>query len=105
MSDNATAYINKQGGSRCMHCNSLSVEIWRICISHNTFISASHIPGNHNVIADAASRKFRDVAEWMFDLKVFCTLCNTFGICLKCLRLDSTNNLRDMCHGHQTQDL
>jgi len=41
---------------------------------------ASRIPGNHNVIADAASQKFRDAAEWMLDPKVFFTLCNTFGM-------------------------
>jgi len=102
--DNATAiaYINKQGESRCMHCNSLSVEIWPICTSHNTFISASHIPGNHNVIANAASRRFR---VRLLDSKVFCTPCNTFGM----PEIDMFATLlnkqleKDICHGYKTK--
>ena len=63
MSDNTTAisYINKQG----MTLNALAVEIWEICIKRGAHISAVHIPGIHNVLADAASREFQDSAEWM----------------------------------------
>ena len=82
MSDNATsiAYINKQGGSKSMDCNDLSVEIWEICILHDVHISAAHIPGKHNIIADTASRKFNDVAEWMLDPPMFQKLCSLFSV-------------------------
>lgn len=81
MSDNATAiaYINKQGGSKNMHCNSISVDIWETCISHNIFISAAHIPGVQNTVADVASRQFHDAAEWMLDPKNFNKLCSIYG--------------------------
>ena len=44
-------------------CNKLTIEVWEICIQHLSHLSAAHIPGKHNVIADLASRKFQDSAE------------------------------------------
>ena len=66
MSDNtsAIAYVNKQGGTRCMTQNDLAIQIWEFCKDRNIHISAAHIPGKHNILADAASRQFFDAAEW-----------------------------------------
>ena len=63
-----------------MDCNDLSVEIWGICILHDVHISAAHIPGKHNIIADTASRKFNDVVEWMLDPPMFQKLCSLFSV-------------------------
>ena len=80
-SDNTTAiaYINKQGGSHCMHLNDMAVDIWETCIAQGVTISAAHIPGAHNVLADAASREFRDAAEWAIPQKIFGKIVKTFG--------------------------
>ena len=64
-SDNTTAvtYINRQGGIKSLSCNEIARKIWEFCIHNNTHISAAHIPGKHNILADLASRKFQDSAE------------------------------------------
>ena len=73
MSDNTTAiaYINKQGGTHCMTMNAIAVEIWEFCISRGVHLSAAHIPGIHNTLADVASRKFQDSIEWAIPKHIF----------------------------------
>ena len=80
MSDNtsAIAYLNKQGGTHNMIQNDLSVKIWEYMMDINIHISAAHIPGKHNVLADEASRKFQDAAEWKLDTKLFRKMCRYF---------------------------
>ena len=65
MTDNGpfVSYINKQGGTHSPTCNKLTIEVWEIYIQHLSHLSAAHIPGKHNVIADLASRKFQNSAE------------------------------------------
>ena len=73
MTDNSTAisYINRQGGVRSMLCNNVTTEIWEFCIKRGVYVSAAHIPGKENIIADLASREFQDSHEWMLSLEVF----------------------------------
>ena len=82
MSDNtsAIAYVNKQGGTKCMAQNKLATEIWEYCRQNDIYISAAHIPGKHNVLADEASRQFFDAAEWAIPDKVFRGLVNYHGM-------------------------
>ena len=81
-SDNTTAisYVNKQGGTHCMLLNDMAVNIWRICFEWGLHISASHIPGAHNVLADTASREFNDSSEWAIPQQVFNKLVSVFGM-------------------------
>ena len=81
MSDNTTAisYINKKGGTHCMILNDLAVQIWEYCMDKGIHISAAHIPGKHNVLADIASREFRDAAEWKLCPEIFSKLVAKFG--------------------------
>ena len=60
MTDNSTesSYINRQGGVLSMLCNNVTIEIWEFCIRRGVYISAAHIPGKENIIADLASREF-----------------------------------------------
>ena len=80
-SDNTTAvtYINKQGVIKSLSCNEIAKKIWEVCIDNNTHISAAHTPGKHNILADIASRRFQDSAEWMLKLKVFDYVTCQFG--------------------------
>ena len=82
MTDNSTyvSYINKQGGRHSPMCNKLTIEVWEICIQHLFHLSEAHIPDKPNVIADLASRKFHDSAEWMISTDIFDKLCSIFGI-------------------------
>ena len=61
MIDNTSAVfqINNVGTCQSEECNSLVVQIWEFCISHNIpWLTAAHIPGSSNVIADGESRHF-----------------------------------------------
>ena len=82
MSDNATAiaYINKKGGVKSMVCNDIAKVIWGFCMENNFHISAAHIPGKHNILADLAFQKFQDASEWMLNSKVFGYLTKGFGM-------------------------
>lgn len=51
-----------------------SLDIKDAFYSVSTHLSASHIPGKHNIYADIASRKFQD--EWMLSKE----LLNVFGL-------------------------
>ena len=64
--DNATvvAYINHQGGTRSGHLCALAWDLIHWCIRHGVTLSAVHLPGEENVIADALSRGWIIPTEW-----------------------------------------
>lgn len=72
MIDNTTAisYINNMGG-RTIPCNRLTRNLWLWCIERNLWITAAHIPGKLNVIADGESRKNHHDTEWKLNPLVF----------------------------------
>ena len=82
MSDNSIAitYINKQGGTKSTTCNQLTKDIWIICMDKGTHVSAAHIPGKQNMLADTASRKFHDASEWTLSKNIFNHLIACFGM-------------------------
>ncbi|XP_068712820.1 uncharacterized protein [Montipora foliosa] len=71
--DNSTAvaYINKMGGIKSPSLNSLSRTLWEWCIERNIIISAQHIPGKENLVADSLSREFSSNLEWSVDIDSF----------------------------------
>ncbi|CAB4007500.1 Transposon Tf2-6 poly [Paramuricea clavata] len=81
MTDNTTAvvYINNMGGSRSFLCNDMAREVWAWCMTRNIWLTASHIPGKLNVVADKASRVFDDSTEWKLDANIFPKLTAHFG--------------------------
>ena len=82
MSDNSTAiaYIDKQGVTQSTTCNQLTKDIWIICMDKGTHVSATHIPGKQNILADTASRKFHDPSEWILSKNIFNHLIACFGM-------------------------
>ena len=62
-----------------MMMNNLSVGLWEYCLEKGLHISAAHIPGKHNILADTASRVFHDAAEWMLSPQVFQEITCQFG--------------------------
>jgi len=81
MSDNTTAvaYINNMGGIKSMGCNAIAFEIWSWARVRNIWLSAAHIPGVANVIADSNSRIFSHSSEWSINKDIFNTITNYLG--------------------------
>ena len=79
--DNTTAinYVNEMGGVKSVVCDDICLAIWNWCSRNDAWITASHIPGKCNVLADAASRSFEDRHEWKLNKGVFKKLCGIFG--------------------------
>lgn len=76
----AVAYLNNKGGTHSVPLMSLALEIWTWCLKRNILISAQHVPGKENTIADSESRIFLDSTDWQLDPTVissFLTNCNT----------------------------
>ena len=51
-------------GTHSLLCNSMARDIWVWCKEKGIWLSASHIPGVDNVLADKASQVFDDTTEW-----------------------------------------
>ena len=49
------------------------------CVRHNFWLTASHIPGPDNYIADFFSPNFKEDIEWCLNREVFLETCNRFG--------------------------
>lgn len=79
--DNTTAisYGNKYGGCHNTDLNSLSRSIWQWYLERDIMISATHIAGVNNRLADSLSRSFNESVEWSLDTEVFRSLCQIFG--------------------------
>ena len=75
----AVAYVNHMGGSKSLPCNDLAKEIWEWCANRNITLSATHLPGKQNVIADKESRKFNDRTEWKLNEQAFNKIRHRFG--------------------------
>ena len=80
-SDNTTAiaYINSMGGVKSKECLTVAKEIWTWAIDHDLHLSAEHIPGSKNVLADKASRVFDENTEWELMDRYFSKIHRKFG--------------------------
>ena len=66
------------GGIVSEKCNDLSKQIWDLCIMEDIWISAVHIPGKQNTIADFMSRSLNENTEWQLSPTVFREIVRTF---------------------------
>ena len=78
--DNTTtiSYVNRMGGTHSPQLNSLAREIWFWAIERKIWLSAAHIPGCENAIADFKSRNFKDNTEWTLGKAIFGKIFNLF---------------------------
>ena len=67
------------GGTHSRKLNFLARCIWVWGIRHNFWLTASHIPGPDNHIADFFSRNFKEDIEWCLNREIFLKICNRFG--------------------------
>ena len=81
-SDNSTAvaYIDHMGATHSKSMNHLTKYIWLWCISRNIWLSATHIPGSDNEVADLYSRNFRENSEWLLRKDLFLLICDHLRI-------------------------
>ena len=80
-SDSTTAvhYINNLGGVKSMTCHKVAKDIWLWALSNDNHLSAEHLPGSKNLVADSASRIFDDNTEWTLYSNVFVNIEKQFG--------------------------
>lgn len=72
MIDNTSAVyiINNMGTSHSDNCHSICVAIWEFCMTHKIWLTAAHLPGALNVVADKESRRSYSDSEWMIDSNI-----------------------------------
>ena len=71
--DNSTAvaYINNLGGTISPALTALARTLWLWALERDIAITAQHIPGVSNTVADCESRMERDRSDWMLAPQVF----------------------------------
>ena len=77
----AVAHINKMGGTHSWHLCQLAIKVWNWCLDRRITISAEHLPGSLNQLADTESRAQADSSEWALDLAIFQQLMAKRGPC------------------------
>ena len=72
--DNSTtvAYVNKQGGTRSDEMNDLTRQLMNLALKNRITVTAFHLAGERNVVADLLSRKNQVCKnEWQLDANTF----------------------------------
>ena len=79
--DNSTAvaYINNLGRTVSPSLISLAKTLWLWALERDILLTAQHIPGISNAVADLESRLERDKSDWMLAHVVFQRINQTFG--------------------------
>ena len=80
-SDNSTtvAQINKMGGTRSIELLEETKKLWFFWLTKGITVTAEHLPGSQNFIADRFSRVFLDSSNWKLATKVFQELETRWG--------------------------
>lgn len=73
----AISYISNQGGV-IGDLDRLAKSVWKWCKERNVWLSASHIPGVENKLADEKSRVFHTNTEWSLSDSAFNQIVNRF---------------------------
>ena len=67
----AVSYVNKLGGTVSPRLNSIVRDLWLWCMNRDVSLTAEHLPGILNTIADEESRVMKDRSDWMLDPQIF----------------------------------
>ncbi len=60
--------LHQQLGRHSVQATALAQELWLWCLERGIHLTAQHLPGKENVIADAESRVMRDRSNWMLNV-------------------------------------
>jgi len=75
----AVAYINNLGGTISPVLTALTRDLWLWALERDISLTAQHIPGVSNTVADWESRMERDRSDWMLAPQVFQKINSTLG--------------------------
>ena len=67
----AVAYVNHLGGTVSLQLVKLAKTLWLWALQRDIMLSAQHIPGENNQVADAESRVTVDRLDWKLSVAVF----------------------------------
>ena len=67
----AVAYINNLGGTVSHHLTLLARRLWMWCLERDISLTAQHLPGVLNTVADSESRVMRDRTDWQLNPIIF----------------------------------
>ena len=70
---------NNKGGVKSSPCHIVAKNIWEWAIERNNILSAQHLPGKENTVADRASRIFDVNTEWSLSNSIFEKIESQFG--------------------------
>ena len=73
-------YVNHKGGTTSQKLCKLAITVWTWCTSQNITLTAEHLPGDLNVMADQESRLVRDRCDWMLNPHVFQKIQENMGL-------------------------
>ena len=92
--DNTTtvSQIQKMGSTRSKSLFNLTTDLWKYCLDNKIMLTAEHLPGTLNTIADRESRMFNDSSNWMLNKEIFEMIMNQFGPAEIDLFADRTNH-------------
>ena len=81
--DNSTAvsYVNRMGGTHSLSLSLQACHLWHWCLEKEILLSAQHLPGVANTMADQESRQIEASTEWMLHREVFHWIQQTLGRC------------------------
>jgi len=74
----AVAYINKRRGMCSPALTAQALELWAVALTAGVSLTAQHIPGIQNVVADTASRQIETRTEWTLYRKIFQSIFQRF---------------------------
>ena len=79
--DNTMYYINHMGGTHSPQLMKMTTQMWTWCLDRKLFLSAEHLSGKLNQVADQESRMLGDSSEWKLNPVVFSLLMKQLGPC------------------------
>ena len=69
------------GGTHSTVLSNLAIHLWQWCPERNVSLTAEHLLGVDNCIANEESRTTRSTAEWELHLATFQLIMQTLGMC------------------------
>jgi len=75
----AVAYINNLGGTASRELVILTRDLWMWSLERNIHITAVHLPGVLNTIADTDSRQMLDRTDWNLNPMIFQSINHLYG--------------------------
>ena len=88
----AVAYVNKRGGTRSRSLSLQATDLWAVVLKASSWVTAKHIPGTSNDVADTASRHFDSHLELPTGRLCYASQQPTSAVCLSISGPRGNNN-------------